>query len=245
MTAATGGATRRTIERIASSPLVCGTSDPVFASAPVSASPAVIRVAFQGELGAYGDDAIAARWRGRAQSLPAASFADVIAAVADGAAELGVVPVWNTIVGDVIAGCEAVALGCGAAHALAVVDEVQVAVQHQLLAPAGATLEGVRTVVSHPTALAQCGAFLARHRWMTAQPVYDTAGAARELARWRTPAVAAVAGRSAAERYGLTVLASDIQDVPDNVTRFAVLARASVAMSAAMLPACAGEAASW
>jgi prephenate dehydratase len=182
------------------------------------------RVAFQGELGAYGDEAVVQRWGKRGRACPALSFEDVVDAVASGAVDRGVIPVWNSVVGDVAVG--RAVLDLAAAHGIVAVDEIEVAVRHQLLAIPGTTLGDVRLVASHPVALAQCGRFLAAHPEMMAVPVYDTAGAARDLARTRTPGHAAIASRAAGERYGLMVVAADVQDVASNVTRFAVIARA-------------------
>lgn len=189
------------------------------------------RVAFQGELGAYGDQAIQQRWHGAAISLPAVSFEQVIAEVVHGAADYGIIPVWNTIVGDVAAGYAAVRLGISAAHGLTVLGTAQVRVQHQLLALPGTLLEDIRVVASHPVALAQCGRFLRSQPQMLPEPAYDTAGAARDLARSGAIDSAAIAGRAAADRYGLSILREDIQDVPDNVTRFAILGRRDSAAS--------------
>lgn len=194
------------------------------------------RVAFQGELGAYSHEAIVQRWCGEAQPVAAATFGDVLDAVTAGRAEFCVIPVWNSVVGDVVAGREAVLLGATNTYGLAVVGDTHLVVRHQLLAPAGTTLDEIRTVASHPTALAQCGGFLARHPRVRPRPVYDTAGAALEVARWRAPGCAAIAGRAAAARYGLAVIASDIQDVPNNVTHFLVLAPHAVAHRAGGVP---------
>lgn len=183
------------------------------------------RVAFQGELGAYGDQAIQQRWHGAATSLPTVSFEQVIAEVAHGTADYGVVPVWNTIVGEVEAGCAAVRLGISAAHGLTVLGTAQVQVQHQLLALPGTLLEDIRVVASHPVAIAQCERFLRSQPQMLPEPVYDTAGAARDLARSGVTDSAAIAGKAAADRYGLSILREDIQDIPDNVTRFLILGR--------------------
>jgi prephenate dehydratase len=214
------------------------------------ASGATLRVAFQGELGAYGDQAIAQCWHGSATAAPSASFEDVVMDVAWGWVDYGIIPVWNTIVGDIESGRDAVRLGQSAAYGLVPVGETQVAVQHQLLALPGSTLDDIECVASHPVALAQCRRFLLAHPRMVARPVYDTAGAARNLVtREHGPAAApehtqqpaqqpaqqharqrhtsaAIAGRAAAERYGLVILAQNIQDVASNVTRFIVLARA-------------------
>jgi prephenate dehydratase len=199
---------------------------------------ATLRVAFQGELGAYGDQAITQCWHGSATAAPSASFEDVVVDVAWGWVDYGIIPVWNTIVGDIKSGRDAVRLGQSAAYGLVAAGEIEVAVQHQLLALPGSTLDDLDRVESHPVALAQCSQFLIAHPRIAPHPVYDTAGAARNLAtRQHAPetaakparrrhASAAIAGRAAAERYGLVILAENIQDVPDNVTRFVVLAQA-------------------
>lgn len=195
-----------------------------------------ITVAFQGEPGAYGDEAILARWGGAADATPVSTFADVIAAVESGHTDFGVIPVWNSIVGWIAAGCQEIRSARARARVrgatdrrpgggVAVIGDVHVVVRHHLLALPGAALDEIGVVCSHPVALAQCRAFFARHPRLTVQPAYDTAGAARALAAGREPGVAAVAGRAAAERYGLTILAADVQDVPDNVTHFLVVER--------------------
>jgi len=94
-----------------------------------------------------------------------------------------------------------------------------------LLMVPGATLETLRRVISHPVALAQCGDYLGALTDVDVMAVYDTAGAAREVAETGTVDLAAVASANAAERYGLTALASDIQDRDDNQTRFFALRR--------------------
>ena len=184
-----------------------------------------IRVAFQGELGAYGDQAIIQRWHGTATPTPSASFEHVVADVAWDIADFGILPVWNSVVGEIAAGCAAVRLARSTPYALAVVGDTHVVVRHHLLALPGGGMDDIESVSSHPVALAQCGKFLAAHPAITPTPAYDTAGAARDLVMRGTRNAAAVAGRTAAERYGLVVLEADIQDVPDNVTHFLILAR--------------------
>lgn len=195
------------------------------AASSLTSSTRALRVAFQGELGAYGDEAITRRWGSDATPVPVIAFDDVVDAVLAGDAERGVLPQWNTVVGDVLDGRGA--LGRGTGRGLDVVGEIEVAVRHQLLAAPGTTLDEVYVVASHPVALAQCRRFLSAHPLVMAQPVYDTAGAARDLARTRTHGHGAIASRAAAERYGLVILASDIQDVAHNVTRFAVISRSA------------------
>jgi len=119
-------------------------------------------------------------------------------------------------------------------HALAAYPDVLtfgetvVMVRHCLLASPGATVEGLRTVSSHPVALAQCGRFFGRHPWIVPTTSFDTAGAARDVSESGDLSRAAIAGRAAAERYGLAVLEEGIQDSRDNHTRFvAAVSRSS------------------
>jgi len=203
------------------------------AAAPTAALPQAradygmgpVRVAFQGELGAYGDQAIEQHWGGHATAAPSASFEHVVADVAWGLADFGVVPVWNTVVGDIASGCDAVRIARSSPYDLTVVGDEHVVIRHQLLARPGAALRDIECVESHPVALAQCGRFLAEHPRIVPREVYDTAGAARTLSKHGAATTAAIAGSVAARRYGLIILAADIQDIPDNVTHFFVIAR--------------------
>jgi len=186
-----------------------------------------LRVAFQGELGAYGDEAITRHWQGEATAVPSATFHQVIADVAHGFADLGIIPVWNTIVGDVEAGLAAIETGLRSPFLLHVLGDTRIPVRHQLLGAEGSSLAGIRSVESHPVALAQCAMFLDSHPRITPVPSYDTAGAARQLALAGSRTSAAIASSMAAKLYGLSVLQADIQDVADNVTRFLIVARTS------------------
>lgn len=185
----------------------------------------VSRVAFQGELGAYGDQAIVQHWHGRATGVPSASFEHVVAAVSWGLADYGILPVWNTVVGEIAVGCGTVRLAQRPPYGLVVVGDAHLVIRHQLLTQPGVQLGEIESVESHPVALAQCGRFFGMHPRIVPHEVYDTAGAARNIATHGTRTIAAIAGRAAADRYGLTILESDIQDVPDNVTRFFIIAR--------------------
>lgn len=196
---------------------------------PVTVPAAMPRVAFQGELGAYGEEAIVQRWRGQATPVPSYSFGDVVASLGAAHAEYAVLPVWNTVVGDVAPGLEAVRAALALPTRPVIGEPIEVRIRHQLLAPHGTRLEDLVEAQSHPVALAQCGAFFERHPHIERRAAYDTAGAARALATSRTPRRAAVAGPLAAARYGLSVLATDIQDVAHTITRFVVLRHPSAA----------------
>jgi prephenate dehydratase len=176
------------------------------------------RVAYQGEPGAYGEDAIRARFGSAAVPVPLPGFADVVAAVETGAAEYGVLPLVNSIVGVVQAARQALD---GAS--VREIGRVEVPVRHCLMAVAGARIAGLLRVESHPVALAQCGRYLATIRRVTVCPVQDTAGAARSVAESGDPTRAAIASARAARLHGLVVLARDIADTHDNLTTFSVL----------------------
>lgn len=192
------------------------------ASVPAPPSP-VPAVAYQGEPGAFGEEAVGrhfARAGLRVEAVGFPTFADTFAAFRSGRCAFAVVPVENSYAGSVH---EVYDLLLETPEAVVVGEEV-LAVHHCLLAPPGTRLEDVRDVLSHPQALAQCAPFLRAHG-LRPVAAHDTAGAAREVAERRPPATAAIAGRGAAERYGLEVLAADIEARHDNRTRFLVLGR--------------------
>jgi len=178
-----------------------------------------VRVAFQGELGAFSEEAVGLYFGAGAEPVPSKQFADVTEAVLGGVVDYGLLPIENTTVGSVLAAYDALKSG------VHTVGEVVCAVRHQLLAAPGAVLTDVQRALSHPVALAQCAHFFAQHPWIEPVAVYDTAGAAKQVAEAANPAIAAVAGMRAAHRYGLSVLASGIQDRADNQTRFLVVSR--------------------
>lgn len=178
------------------------------------------RVAYQGEAGAFSEEAIHAWFgSGRARPLPCREFQGIADAVTSGEAELGMLPVENSIAGSVTGAFDVLRRGD-----LVVLGEIVQPIRHCLLGVPGAAVTQVRRVTSHPVALAQCMRFLSTLEGAESVAIYDTAGAAREVSERRLPEVAAVAGRGAAERYGLTILAEDIQDRPDNQTRFFIVA---------------------
>jgi prephenate dehydratase len=177
-------------------------------------------VAYQGEPGAFGEEAIIGYFGAdTVEPIPMATFSAVCDAVEFGSADAGVLPLENSLAGTVGDALDALATG-----SLTVVGELLLPVRHQLLVLPGVALEDVEWVASHWQALSQCERFLAGRGWEVV-PAADTAGAARELASRADRHAAAVASERAAERYGLEIVARDIQDSDHNVTRFAVLAR--------------------
>jgi prephenate dehydratase len=188
-------------------------------SAPDASLPAVPeRVAFQGERGAYSEEAARALVPG-ATPHPLPTFEDVFEAVEAGAVPRAVVPIENSLHGSVHVNYDHLV-----AHRVQIVAEGRLRIRHHLVAVPGATAEGLREVRSHPQALGQCRRYLRQHLpRATPRPAYDTAGAARNVAEDAEPAVAAIASRAAARAYGLAVLAAEIEDDPQNFTRFLVL----------------------
>lgn len=177
-------------------------------------------VAFQGEIGAFSEEAALALFP-EASVLPRPTFEAVFAAVEAGEAGRAVIPIENSLFGSVHVNYDLLR-----AHELYIVRELQLRIRHHLMACAGATLEGIRQVHSHPQALGQCQAFL-RERLPHAEavPAYDTAGSAKMVAEQGDPAVAAIASARAAVEYGLKVLAAGIESNHQNYTRFLALAR--------------------
>ncbi|MFL5568885.1 MAG: prephenate dehydratase domain-containing protein, partial [Gemmatimonadaceae bacterium] len=176
----------------------------------VDAQPLLMRVAFQGDRGAYAESAITEIWRHPVERIPVPTFTGAVRAVDEGEADACVIPVENSIVGRVEAGWQALATYPG----MHTVGEALVPVRHCLMAPKGATLHDIRSAASHPVALAQCSRFFETHGWIKATKAFDTAGAAREIAERGDPTQAARASRAAAERYGLAVLEEGVQDRP-------------------------------
>src|SRR5207253_6739112 len=177
------------------------------------------RIAFQGEPGAYSEEALYLL-HPDAASQPQREFRDVADAVVAGRADYGLLPIENSLVGSVATNFDLIA-----ESGLMVVAEVVSAVHHCLLALPGAPSGGLRRVISHPVALAQCERFLRGLVGVEVVAFYDTAGAAAEVARRHDASLGAVAGALAAHRYGLEVVAERIEDEPHNQTRFLLVAR--------------------
>jgi prephenate dehydratase len=179
------------------------------------------RIAFQGELGAFSEEAIR-NLDPLAIPVPCREFIDVAQAVESGDADAGMLPIENTLAGSVVGSYDALT-ACASLHVTA---ETVVEIHHCVLAPLGAALASLATVESHPVALAQCTRWLRSHPAITARAAYDTAGAARDVAQRSDPRSAAIAARGAAARYDLEILAANIEDRSDNQTRFLMVARA-------------------
>ncbi len=177
------------------------------------------RIAFQGEEGAYSQEAIFETFGADAPTLACPTFAEIFHAVERGDAELGMLPIENSTAGAINQAYDLL-LDCD----LKITREAIYRVRHALLSADGTTLAEIHRVYSHPAALAQCERYIAEHGW---EPVvaYDTAGAAKQLAASREKNAAAIASETAARLYGLDILARGIEDRADNFTRFFVIGR--------------------
>jgi prephenate dehydratase len=184
----------------------------------------VSKVAYQGLPGAFGHQAALAFLPDH-EPVAEPSFAAVVAAVIEGRAERGVLPVENVEAGLV---AEAQALLAGGD--VDVIGEQILPVRMHLLGLPGARLEEIRTAVSHPVALRQCARTLDR-LGLAREEAPNTAIAAASL---RDPAKAALASAAAAEAYGLVILLADVHDRADNATRFAIFAARGAADTSTM-----------
>src|SRR5579875_1481852 len=185
-----------------------------------------ITVAFQGERGAFGDEAVCTyftaetgQWRGKPEPVPYRSFAEVFRAVAAGEVDYGLVPVENSQAGSINDVYDLLRQ-----HDLFVIGEFSHEVNQCLLCLKGQKLEDIKRVISHPQALAQSDVFL-RELNVEVVATYDTAGSAKMLRDEQLMGVAAIAAAGAAEIYDLEVLARDIQTIKGNYTRFIALGR--------------------
>ena len=178
-----------------------------------------INIAFQGERGAFSDEAVRAYFGQQAEPLPYRSFADVFRAVAAGEVDYGLVPVENSQAGSINDVYDLLRQ-----HDLFVIGEISHPVNHCLLCLPGQRLSDIKRVISHPQALAQSDAYL-RELGAEIVATYDTAGSAKMIREENLTGVAAVAGYGAAELYQLEILARSIQTIKDNYTRFIALGR--------------------
>jgi len=177
-----------------------------------------MKIAFQGEQGANSHIAIAEAYPD-AEPLACPTFEDALAAITSGEADLGMIPIENSVAGRV-ADIHHLMPHSG----LHIVGEHFMPVRHQLLGVKGAALTDIKTVESHVHAIGQCRKAI---RKLGIKPIVaaDTAGSAREIAAAGNKSRAAIASRLAAEIYGLAILEEDIEDEAHNTTRFIVLAR--------------------
>jgi len=176
------------------------------------------KVAFQGERGAFSEEAVI-RFFGDVELLPCRSFKQVFEAVTRNDADSGVVPIENSQAGSINETYDLLLK-----YNLNICGELDLRVNHCLLALPGETLASIKTVYSHPQALAQCEEFLSK-MGVEIVPSYDTAGSAKLIKEKKLTNCAAVASKRVAQIYEMHVLAENIQTIKDNYTKFFAISK--------------------
>ncbi len=172
-------------------------------------------VAIQGEPGAFSHTAVEQLYEERYELYPTRTFDELFLAVVSGKAHRAVVPVENTLAGSVQGNLDRILR-----HSLHVVAETRARIRLCLVAPPGKTLSDIQAAASHPVALQQCQSFFREHPGVEPVPVYDTAGSIRDLMSGEGAYDAAIGSDLAARIYGGQILAKEIEDDPENYTRF-------------------------
>ncbi len=187
-----------------------------------------MRVAFQGEAGAFSEAAAVQLLGEEITTVPRPTFDAVFHAIAEGAADALLVPVENSLAGSVVRVYDLLL-----ESSLTITAETILPIELHLIGCPGASLADIRAVSSHPMALAQCERFFHTHAQLKRVPAEDTAGSVREVLGRGDKSYAAIAGRRAAIRYDGLILAQSIQDNAENFTRFVLLQPAKEAARAA------------
>ncbi len=180
-----------------------------------------MNIAIQGEPGSFSHEA-ALRFCSQATILACALSAEVFSAVTEGRVDAAVIPIENSLAGSVVEHYDLLFT-----HDVSVERELLLRIRHNLIAVPGSIIDQIHRVYSHPVALAQCRRFLEGHPQMEAIPFYDTAGSVKQLVELRDRSSAGIASARAAIHYGGEILAAEIEDNPENYTRFFMIRRRS------------------
>lgn len=186
-----------------------------------------ITVAFQGEPGAYSEQAIWDYFQGKeVQPYPCESFEEVFEAVDQGTCHAGMIPIENSVAGSVHTNYDLLLR-----YQLYITGEHFLRVHHCLLALPGVPLEEIEVVLSHPQALSQCARTL-RKMGLKMRAMYDTAGSIKWIQQEGKRNMGAIASKRAAQMYGMHILVEGIEDDPQNYTRFLEIRREAVSAPA-------------
>lgn len=180
-----------------------------------------MHIAIQGEPGSFSHEA-ALKFFPQATILACALSSEVFSAVAEGRVHAAAIPIENSLAGSVVEHYDLLLT-----HDVSVERELLLRIRHNLIAVPGSSLDQILRVYSHPVALAQCRRFLEQHPQIEAIPFYDTAGSVKQLVELRDRSSAGIASAQAAIHYGGEILAADIEDNPENYTRFFLIRRRS------------------
>ena len=180
-----------------------------------------MKVAFQGEPGAYSEQAVF-NYLGNVETLPCESFDAMFDSVVSGQSDMALAPIENSLAGSIHQNYDLLLR-----HDLHIVGEYFLRVQHCLIAMPGVKKEDIKKAISHPQALGQCAAYL-RNLGIKPEQVYDTAGSVKMLKESGARDVAAIASRRAAEIYEMQILEEGIEDNSENFTRFLAVGREAI-----------------
>lgn len=181
-----------------------------------------MKVAFQGEPGAYSEQAVFNCFGKEVDTLPCESFDAMFDSVVSGKSDMALAPIENSLAGSIHQNYDLLLR-----HDLHIVGEYFLRVRHCLIANPGVKKEDIKKAISHPQALGQCAAYLRNHG-IKPEQAYDTAGSVKMLKESGARDVAAIASRRAAELYGMQILEEGIEDNPENYTRFLAVGRESI-----------------
>jgi prephenate dehydratase len=182
-----------------------------------------VKVAYQGEPGAYSEAALLKYFGPEVLASGKPAFEDVFESVEKGECEFAFLPIENSLAGSIHRNYDLMR-----EHSLHIIGEILLRVHHCLIALPGVRMEEIRVVKSHTQALDQCRGYLARWPGIAIRPVYDTAGAVKQLSKEKDVHTAAIASRRAAELYGMAILEEGIEDNQQNFTRFLILGKQAV-----------------
>lgn len=192
----------------------------------------MMRVAYQGERGAFSESAARRLLGPEVMPVACRSFEEMFASVKEGSADCCVAPVENSLAGSIHRNYDLLL-----ESALTIVGETSLRIMHSLIARPGVALGAIRRVYSHPVALAQCSQFLRAHPHVEPVPVHDTAGAVRMVIERGRDDEAGIASATAAGIYGGEVIADHVEDNAQNFTRFLLLVPPERAQSIAPVEA--------
>jgi prephenate dehydratase len=180
-----------------------------------------MKVAFQGEPGAYSEQAVFDHF-GNVETVPCESFDAVFETVNAGTCDAGLIPIENSLAGSIHQNYDLLLR-----NQLHIVGEYLLRVRHCLIALPGINKEDIKKAISHPQALGQCAGYLRSHG-IKAEHTYDTAGSVKMLKELGAQDTAAIASRRAAELYGMQILEEGIEDNQENYTRFLVISKTTI-----------------
>ncbi len=178
------------------------------------------KVAFQGEKGAFSEDAAYHYFKNQIECVPKDTFKNVFQAVVSSECTYGIIPIENTTTGSIHHNVDFLL-----EFNLSVIGEIILRIQHNMLAFQKSRLKDIQKVYSHPQALEQCSNFLSSLKNTEIVPMYDTAGSARFIAEQQSTTGGAIASRRAGEVYNLHVLKKDIENNHQNYTRFLIISQ--------------------